>query len=222
VDRISQSSTNRNSFSAWGKVSVKQKKFIDAILNFQGHVIATMRSKTEWVVSDSGNGKFRPEKLGLAPEQGKGIEYEFDMLLEMNQNHQGLITKDRTGKFQDHVIDKPSEEFGEKLYQWLTGDEPISKLQSKKESIPFSSSVPIKENQKTTVFAREKANALINQIGDVMTRIENGKALFTEEEKDQIRSLVAGVNLSKDGLKELEELEKVVKGELESRIPKTA
>ncbi|MGL4982547.1 MAG: ATP-binding protein, partial [Treponemataceae bacterium] len=46
VDRISQSSTNRNSFSAWGKVSVKQKKFIDAILNFQGHVIATMRSKT--------------------------------------------------------------------------------------------------------------------------------------------------------------------------------
>ncbi|MGL4985710.1 MAG: hypothetical protein ACRC5H_01055, partial [Treponemataceae bacterium] len=96
------------------------------------------------------------------------------------------------------------------------------KLQSKKESIPFSSSVPVKENQKPPVFAREKANALINQIGDVMTRIENGKALFTEEEKDQIRSLVAGVNLSKDGLKELEELEKVVKGELESRIPKTA
>ena len=60
VDRITQNSTNKNSFSAWGKVSPKQKKLIDAILNFPGHIIATMRSKTEWVISENRNGRLAP------------------------------------------------------------------------------------------------------------------------------------------------------------------
>jgi hypothetical protein len=99
VDRISQNSPSRNSFSAWGKVTPKQKRLVDAILNFPGHLICTMRSKTEWVIGQNKMGKNVPEKLGLAPEQGKGIEYEFDLLVELNQRHQRTITKDRTGSF---------------------------------------------------------------------------------------------------------------------------
>jgi hypothetical protein len=98
-------------------VNPKQKALIDAILNFPGHIIATMRSKTEWVIGESRNGKLAPTKMGLAPEQGKGIEYEFDLLVEeLNQNHQAVVTKDRTGKFQDELIDKPGEDFDAALY----------------------------------------------------------------------------------------------------------
>jgi len=119
VDRISRSSVSRNQFQACGQVSPKQKKLVDAILNFPGHIIATMRSKTECLPVQNECGKMIPQKLGLAPEQGKGIEYEFDLLVELNQQHQATVTKDRTGKFQDETIEKPGEEFGEGRF--LTG-----------------------------------------------------------------------------------------------------
>jgi KaiC/GvpD/RAD55 family RecA-like ATPase len=73
VDRIAQNSTSKNTFSAWGKVSPKQKRLVEAILNFPGHIIATMRSKTEWVIAPNKDGKITPEKMGLAPEQARAL-----------------------------------------------------------------------------------------------------------------------------------------------------
>jgi hypothetical protein len=122
VDRIAQSSASKNAFSPWAKASPKQKRFISAILNYPGHIIATMRSKTDWVIGEAKGGKLAPEKVALAPEQGKGIEYEFDLLVELSQRHEGIVTKDRTGKFQDEVIEKPGEKFGIALYEWLVGE----------------------------------------------------------------------------------------------------
>jgi hypothetical protein len=120
VDRLTQASTSKNSILSWAKINPKQKRLVEAILGFPGHLIATMRSKTEWVIGEGRGGKMAPEKIGLAPEQGKGLEYEFDLLVELNQKHQAIITKDRTGKFQDETIDKPGEAFGIALYDWLT------------------------------------------------------------------------------------------------------
>jgi hypothetical protein len=131
VDRIAQNSVSKNTFSPWAKVNPKQKRFIDAILNFPGHIIATMRSKTEWVIGEGKGGRVAPEKMGLAPEQGKGIEYEFDLLIELNQHHQAAVTKDRTGKFQDETIDKPGEAFGVALYDWLIRGTAVSAPETK-------------------------------------------------------------------------------------------
>lgn len=123
VDKIGKTQFKGNSFAAWAKGNAKHKALLNAILGFNGHVICTMRSKTEWVVSEQ-NGRSKPERIGLAPEQGKNIEYEFDMLMELSPEHFMHVIKDRTGKFQDKTIEKPGEEFGEELYKWLTTDEP--------------------------------------------------------------------------------------------------
>jgi hypothetical protein len=93
---------------------------VDALLSYPGHVIATMRSKTEWLVETDSKGKQRPVRVGLAPEQGKGIEYEFDLLLELSPDHVGRVIKDRTGRFQDQLIDRPDESFGRELAEWLS------------------------------------------------------------------------------------------------------
>jgi RecA/RadA recombinase len=47
VDRITQASQSKNNFLAWAKVNPKQKRLVEAIINFPGHIIATMRSRTE-------------------------------------------------------------------------------------------------------------------------------------------------------------------------------
>ena len=124
IDRITMSSRHKgNKWSAWSEGTPKQKALVEAILRYPGHVLATMRSKTEWAV-DQGNGKAKPVRLGLAPEQGKGIEYEFDLLLELNQAHAAEVIKDRTGRFQDRVIDRPAADFGRELAAWLADVEP--------------------------------------------------------------------------------------------------
>lgn len=119
IDRLANSKFKGNKWSAWSEGTPKQKKMVNAILDYPGHVLATMRSKTEWTTTETNNGKSRPVRIGLAPEQGKGIEYEFDLLLEMSLEHDGHVLKDRTGKYQDKIIPSPGEEFGQALAAWL-------------------------------------------------------------------------------------------------------
>jgi len=119
VDHLAKTKYRGNSWSAWSDGTPKQKKLVGAILSFPGHVIATMRSKTEWTTETDIRGKTKPVRIGLSPEQGKGIEYEFDMLMELNTEHQCLIIKDRTGEYQDKNVGLLTEEFGAELMAWL-------------------------------------------------------------------------------------------------------
>ena len=57
---------------------------------------------------------------------------------------------------------------------------------------------------------KEMGNTVISRIGDIMKREENGNPCFTDAEINQIRGVVASTRLTEDGIKELEELEKVV------------
>ena len=62
----------------WRKATPKHNALVDAILSAHMHIIATMRSKTEYVV-EVVNGKNKIRKMGLQPVQRDGVEYEFDV-----------------------------------------------------------------------------------------------------------------------------------------------
>jgi hypothetical protein len=125
VDKLAKSKYRGNTWSAWSEGTPMQSEMVTAIQRFPGHLIATMRTKTEWLTTDNG-GKTVPVRVGLAPEQGKGIEYEFDMLMEISPDHIVNVIKDRSGKFQDRTVDKPGEEFGKEILSWLSeGVEPV-------------------------------------------------------------------------------------------------
>ena len=119
VEKLAKAKYRGNTWSAWSEGTPLQRRLVQAILTYPGHVIATMRSKTEWTTVDN-NGRKTPQRVGLAPEQGKGVEYEFDLLVEISTEHVANVIKDRTGKFQDKLIDKPGEDFGRDLASWLS------------------------------------------------------------------------------------------------------
>jgi len=131
VDRMA-STFGGNKWAAWSKGTPKQTAFVDAILDYDGHIIATMRSKTAWDTSKDSRGKTQPVRVGLEPVQGKGIEYEFDLLGEMSTDHVLSILKDRTGEFQDRIIEEPGEDMGKELMEWLSSGETPVKRKSKK------------------------------------------------------------------------------------------
>ena len=120
IDKLANAKYRGNTHAAWSEGTPKQKELVEAILSFPGHLLATIRSRTEWTSEkDERTGKSRPVRVGLAPDQGKGIEYEFDLLLELSTEHLARVIKDRTGKFQDQLIEKPDETFGQALRDWL-------------------------------------------------------------------------------------------------------
>jgi hypothetical protein len=226
VDRITQQSISKTSFSAWGKVNPKQKRFIDAILNFPGHIIATMRSKTEWVIGEGKGGKITPEKMGLAPEQGKGIEYEFDLLIELDQKHQAAITKDRTGKFQDETIDKPGEDFGVALYDWLSSGiavpvpvaKPAKTGKAEHGDTKAASSKKPTAEQPMTASMKEQGKGIVQDIGQLITTVsETGQAYFIAAEKEETRKIIESIHPDEAGIKDLADLKSFLTDELTKR-----
>jgi len=106
-----------NSFTAWSKVTPRHNAFIQIMLQSNIHIIGTLRSKTDYVLSDK-NGKQVPEKVGLKGVQREDTEYEFTLVFELNQKHQAIVSKDRTGLFNKKPELYLTEEVGHELFKW--------------------------------------------------------------------------------------------------------
>lgn len=119
VEKLTTTRFDGNSFRAWGVATPIQRQFIDVILKSNMHIITTMRAKTEYVMELNEKGKTAPKRVGMAAEQGKDIEYEFDLLVMIDRNHSAEVIKDRSGKFQDEFIEQITEETGKTLADWL-------------------------------------------------------------------------------------------------------
>ena len=177
IDNLTKAKYKGNSWRAWSEGTPKQKSLIRAITQSNMHIIATMRAKTEWdTVKDDMTNKIKPVRIGLAPEQGKGIEYEFDMLMEINDSHYATIIKDRSGKFQDMEIHCPDEKFGKELAEWLT--QGVVPVRPAPQPEPISISKPtvpkptVPESKFPEISAEEKQN-IINLQNHLREKIEN-------------------------------------------------
>lgn len=107
-----------NSFDAWRTLTPQHNDFVEAILSYPGHVIATMRSKTEYVV-EVVNGKSVPRKIGMAPVQRDGVEYEFDVVGDLDADHVLHCTKSRCAALAGEYIRAPGEQVARALLAWL-------------------------------------------------------------------------------------------------------
>lgn len=106
-----------NSYTAWREITPKHNELVDAMLQSKVHLITTMRSKQQHVVNTE-NGKTTVTKLGLAPVQRDGMEYEFTIMFDISSDHVVNASKDRTGLFDGQYF-TPSIETGKTMLEWL-------------------------------------------------------------------------------------------------------
>ena len=106
-----------NSFTNWNKVTPRHNAFVQKILQSRCHVIATIRSKQDYVLSEK-NGKMVPEKVGLKGITREGMDYELTIVLDLDIKHNATASKDRTGLFMDkpQFVIKPST--GKRILDW--------------------------------------------------------------------------------------------------------
>jgi len=119
VEMLTATKYNGNSYRAWSEGTPVYDRWIQSMLSSKLHIIVTIRSKTEYAMDKNEKGKTIIAKVGMGSEQRKGIEYEFTMVMDGTVDHYFTVSKDRTGKFQDKIIEKPGVDFGAALIEWL-------------------------------------------------------------------------------------------------------
>ncbi len=114
-----------NSFTdGWGKVGTPlQNRLLDAILNAPMHIIATMRTKSDYVIEPDERGKMVPRRIGTKEIQREGIEYEFDLVGILDMGNSMMIEKSRLPDLTGAIIDKPDGKVADRFLKWLESGE---------------------------------------------------------------------------------------------------
>lgn len=118
-----------NSFAGWKHGTPLQRHMVDAFLALDCHVIVCMRSKMEYVLEEytdsKGNKRTRPVKMGMAPVQRAGLEYEFTVVGDLDLEHRITFSKSRCDVLADKMIQPHREtEAAETFLKWLDDGEP--------------------------------------------------------------------------------------------------
>src|SRR6185437_10276040 len=124
VDNAARRAGAGNSFAGWKDVRPMERAMIEALLAYPGHVIVTMRTKTDYVVEVDERGRKVPRKVGLKPEQREGIEYEFDIVGDLDHENTLVISKSRAKPLAGLVVRKPDTAFAEAVLDWLNAGKP--------------------------------------------------------------------------------------------------
>lgn len=175
-----------NSFGGWKEATPMERQMIDALCSYPGHVIVTMRVKTEYILEDNGRGKQVPRKVGLKPEQRAGIEYEFDVVGDMDHENTLVISKSRCSELSGAVIRKPDAVFAQTILDWLEdGEEGDTVAQFHNEALADGMSIDDLRKLYTRVERRGLlGSALLDPDGNPTTLGNLIKALGTQRRTD--------------------------------------
>lgn len=113
-----------NSFTNWNKITPRHNAFVNAILQSPVHVLATIRTKQDYVLVEK-NGKQVPEKVGLKGITRDGMDYELTIVFDLDIKHNATVSKDRTGIFANETEFKINSDVGRRILEWCNNDESL-------------------------------------------------------------------------------------------------
>lgn len=121
---LEQADKKGGRFDAWKDLTPQHNKLIEAIMAAKLHIIATMRSKTEYVIEKvknrNGQEVSAPRKVGLAPVQRDGMEYEFDVVFNLDESNGITTTKTRCPELSEKTWRHENAQIAEVLKCWLS------------------------------------------------------------------------------------------------------
>lgn len=187
-----------NSYTAWRDITPQHNAFVNKMLQVPMHVIATIRSKQEYVQEKSDNGKNTVRKLGMEPEQRKGMEYEFTTFFEISAEHDAFGAKDRTSIFDQRNF-RITPEVGKKLQRWLdTG------VDTSPEVIAVSKDEGSIAELKSGVVAKLRAlgGSDVPELVDIVKRHAKGPNPNSIQDMETLKALYADLEKFEESHKE--------------------
>lgn len=174
-----------NRFAGWSVGTPAQNALVSTIVGLPCHLVATMRSKQEWVLEQDGQGGQRPRRVGMAPQQRDGIEYEFTLVCDMDLDHKMVVSKSRVESMADRVVVKPGPKFALELIDFLSQGDPLATPGQREELNALKA-------QLLTAEARADAKALFSSRGWSLPTMTDKDAAEAIERLQQIIATSAG------------------------------
>lgn len=114
---------NRDQMEGWKQFRPHEREMVERMVASPCHVIVTMRTKNDYdeIMVD---GKKKRVKIGLAPVQREGLEYEFDLVCSMDDENNLIIDKTRCSAYSGErmrSVAKPNATYFQPFIQWLDG-----------------------------------------------------------------------------------------------------
>ncbi len=177
------SSLQGNSFTNWGKITPMHNELVQAILQSPCHVIATIRTKQDYILVEKNN-KQVPEKVGLKGVQRDGLEYDFTLVFDLDMQNHANSSKDRTGLFFQKPPAKLTIETGRTIKDWceqvditeIDVSKRIENCMSIGELLKLYNAYP-QFNEKLTPLYQERKKFL-TPINEEVNKLNNLKALL--------------------------------------------
>lgn len=193
LDMVDQASTKYkgSSFAAWKDVTPIWNDFVSAVLHCPIHHIATFRSKTEYLQTEE-KGRKIIRKVGTSAIIRDGFEYELDIVLDLDQEHNAVVDKTRMSSLPT-VIREPNEALGEQLLAWCsTGVSFEERQRAQEEEARKKGIAAVQAKAKDLgIDTKDKDGAFyvwLEERGDVGLNA-HGKPSLSNSSSDQLRSI---------------------------------
>lgn len=122
VDVAKKRSQSRDDMSGWKEFRPHERSMVDAMIASPCHVVVTMRTKTAYEEQvNERTGKKQRIKIGLAPVQREGMEYEMDLVGAMDEDNNLIIDKTRCPFYAGKALSKPGDKDFAPFIEWLRG-----------------------------------------------------------------------------------------------------
>ena len=122
VDRAAKRHQGNN-FAGWRDVTPQHNAMVEALVGAGLHLVCTLRSKMEYVLEEGKGGRKSVRKVGMQPVQRDGLEYEFDLIADMDVDHNLIVGKTRCRAMDGLVVQNPTAAAFGPYVGWLAGEE---------------------------------------------------------------------------------------------------
>jgi len=114
------------SWGAWRDVTPQHRMLVESLLSCKVHLLVTMRTKVEYETQETiknGKKKLAVQKIGTKPIQREGLDYEFDVVCDMDTEHLLKVGKTRCKHLDGVTSVKPGPELVAVYVKWLNSGE---------------------------------------------------------------------------------------------------
>lgn len=188
-------------YQAWGKVTPRHEKFINAMADSKLHLIATMRGKDQYVMNTNERGKASVEKLGVGAKQRDGFEYEFTCTFLIDQKtSMSEAQKDNTHIFENEGAVLLSEAHGKKIIQWANTSK-VELPKRKEQPKQFVADTPQQSGDELTQLiqeidkvAKEKAKVDKTKVAPAIKSAHTSANYNTIKDVEVAKNVLAALN----------------------------
>lgn len=172
-----------NTYTNWQEFTTVFNSMLDVIMASPKIFIGTARAKSDTVLVENDKGKMKPKTFGLKPEIREGIEFEFDIVFNIDKINHTLITEKGIPGLAP-TFDIATPEVGRHIYDLFTADS-VLQVRTLDEIKNNIRTLSVKHNLITFVQLKLSGRKLDELTEEELIELEN--SMLKEIKSNQIK-----------------------------------